>query len=126
MTREIKFRGDNHCKQFIKFDFQHFYFDDDANQVIFDCDKVMGDRGGIERFTFQQFTGLLDKNGKEIYEGDIVNWDRGANVPRQVQWNGTDCEWQAWWKLGFIKLTIYEAERVEVIGNIYENPSLLQ
>jgi uncharacterized phage protein (TIGR01671 family) len=77
-----------------------------------------------------QFTGLTDKNGKEIYEGDFI-----ANVV-----NGITYE-MIWLDSGFIgderiedldpridqriTLTTSEAKEFEVIGNIKENPELL-
>lgn len=70
-----------------------------------------------------QFTGLLDKNGKEIYEGDILDW--AGLKPIQILWKDT----------GFHS-SMYGSEPIhltqdgmsdfgEIIGNIYENPELL-
>ena len=76
----------------------------------------------------QQYTGLLDRNGKEIYEGDILNVNKNA----VVEWNDEF--------VGFITsnrhphkpfFNILWAALVregvaEVIGNVYENPDLLK
>lgn len=74
-----------------------------------------------------QFTGLLDKNGKEIYEGDIViiSLDRPQGN-FQVLWGDADGHWccenkfYSNYPLGLC-LPTYR----EVIGNIYSNPELL-
>lgn len=75
---------------------------------------------------FQQFTGLVDKNGKQIYEGDILNHDtksfaHGVNVV--VEWFGSGfyCGYGS-----HIPLAEIVKMDAEVIGNIWENPELLK
>lgn len=70
-----------------------------------------------------QFTGLLDRHGKEIYEGDIV---------KQIDWNGEDEIFQVvnlqdfFESKGYMEKELGEDwDKFEIIGNIYENPELL-
>ena len=73
--------------------------------------------------SLMQFTGLLDRNGTEIYEGDIF-MDEEAGSYSFVEWDTAHGGWttNAW----FTPMELAkEAGSLEVIGNIYENPELL-
>ncbi|OHD41426.1 MAG: hypothetical protein A2086_06535 [Spirochaetes bacterium GWD1_27_9] len=82
----------------------------------------------------QQFTGLVDKNGKEIYEGDIVtthhydDWDdnEGFDVINMVKWCPIHVGWRGFTKE--IEKKSYAGNKlskpITIIGNIFENPQL--
>lgn len=74
-----------------------------ANQLV-----DGGPPGEKTNYIFMQFTGLTDKNGKEIYEGDIISHDLGTGV---IEWYNA-------------RFNIQDHDEVEVIGNIYENTEL--
>ena len=74
----------------------------------------------ISDFEIMQFTGLTDRNGKEIYEGDIVKSHQEIG---EVKW--TYSQWRAEWK-DYDSYLHQIALNCEVIGNRFENPELLE
>lgn len=82
-----------------------------------------------ENYELMQFTGLLDANGKEIYEGDIVDFIdlpageealcTGQVIFEEFGWHFTNSITES-------SLSCYESQYLCVVGNIYENPELLE
>jgi hypothetical protein len=82
----------------------------------------------VEWDTACQFTGLLDKLGKEIYEGDIVSIKKGWSNLWEIKWHNyrhiARCI-----QSPMVSQNLYQVAKwrsLEVTGNIYENPELLK
>ena len=120
MSREIKFRA----------------WDKHHNSMEYINDLYWFEENGIhdfndDNYVFMQNTGLKDKNGKEIYDSDIVKvtWGSGKIVFYEVKYCGS---------LGYHYLRdtknkedddiicIYDYSQMDVIGNVFDNPELLK
>ena len=108
--REIKFRAwDKESREYLP----------NVQNHIGNEESAFGFMLKNDRYILEQFTGLLAKNGKEIYEGDIVKHKKTNGLPHQgrVRIMPTQGVMVGAWPICFA---------LEIIGNIHENPELLK
>lgn len=132
-TREIKFRvwlPDRvaYCqskketitttkrKKFIYFTMQDLVELDSVKHELITHAEIQIDELDLS-LNWQQYTGLKDKNGKEIYEGDMLKIGSFSNA---VTWD----DFFGSFLVGNFRVTQQEVDKATIVGNIYENPEL--
>lgn len=137
MLREIKFGGKS------IYDVEWLYgslikIEEDRYAIIPDLNDIeIGNSIGIYKvdpITIGQFTGLRDKNGIEIYEGDIIRWRRDGKLYLVKFYAGMfyasveELNKGVYGGIPLHVLTVNEEDeyKCEVCGNIYDNPDLLK
>ena len=120
--REILFRGKDEGTQ----EWVYGFYCEKPSPFHIGIEYSIFDNKTISRYTIcpetvGQYTGLTDKNGKKIFEGDIVKVDDDIYV---CFWN--ECNYEFGFTNSKRDFGIAYAQEVEVIGNIHDNPELLK
>ena len=131
MNREIKFRAwEPQKKEMLMVDILHWFWSLNPRTLQLKSDGISSVtgimnhgytvQGGITagKSVIMQYTGLKDKNGKEIYEGDIVQKN---NKKQEVYW---DDNMAAFMPFNDDRELFFAGDS-EIIGNIYKNPGLI-
>lgn len=121
MMRELKFRAWYKSEKKMIYNIQNEF--EERIELGMDC---FSDYLKNDDFVIEQYTGIKDENGKEIYEGDIVSKHNSdlKGVVKQVK----DGQWAIYWDNtpdGYYVLFKY-SNLCEVVGNIHENSELLE
>jgi uncharacterized phage protein (TIGR01671 family) len=124
MNREIKFRAWYASRQKM-INSEMLFINEESDHGTCSLDTTI--KNLKSDYILMQFTGLHDKNGKEIYEGDVIAVD-GEDKPMKITWGerqATFCIESEAWVFPHYFGEALESKDCVVIGNIYENPELL-
>lgn len=122
--REILFRGK--LKSNGEWSFGNLNVSLRGTVIITPDETPIGKYGQVIPETVGQYTGLTDKNGKKIFEGDIVQGARETIFA--VYYDSNYLQYRAKVKENYTREIDYygNSTQIEVIGNIYDNPELLK
>jgi len=130
--REIKFRAWDKEDKTMIIDEQNFIPLKITNKGVLRLNpKYKDDLWEIidkDRFVILEYTGIKDINGVEIYEGDILKcWVVGRKYQNYiVKWSASEGTYKAYDNDDVYYIDCVSWSKQEVIGNIYENPELLE
>ena len=103
-----------------------------SDQQVMIADKMTGYPTLVLPETIGQYTGLTDKNGKKIFEGDILEGDLEDNLDPGAKWRSTVVMGKFGWLADNptgsapTPLDEFDIKEGEVIGNIHDNPELME
>lgn len=112
---------------------KRYFYDDfliDSEGCLFENNRGELKNISSNDWFVEYWTGLTDIDGNEIYEGDIIKFTIeigtdcvGSSVEKlgKIVWDETYLQWQEY----FIGCALLELDSIQIIGNIHQNPELL-
>lgn len=127
-----RFRAwDKEFKEMVQVD--ALVFDEQVIKATYKNGNVV--KEDLKNYVLMQSTGLKDKNGKEIFEGDILTTGKRTGVVKNHRTLGfyiNDARGDNWWFGSDVDLAEFEdftrdvARKIGILGNIYTNPELVE